>query len=89
MSKNHKKSTNKLKTNNDNSAGSKPKMGNISKITGKNALAIIDPTEVYPVRITVTVNIPMQMGTVWGNRAIIITARVATPFPPLNSANTG
>ena len=55
-------------------------------ITGRETLAMIEPTETYPVNINVIVNAKMHRGNAKGNIATSIPPKVPTPFPPLNLA---
>ena len=79
--------TNREKTSNEREGGDIDETtGSINKKTGSDADASMDPTETYPVIISVSANTKRQRGSAMGNSAISIPPKVPTPLPPLNPA---
>jgi len=57
--------------------------------TGNARLAKIELSETKRVRYNTSIKTPPQLKAVHGETAIINPNKVATPFPPLNSAQIG
>ena len=64
-------------------------IGNNHKQPEKTTAALIDPKETYCVEIKTAKKTSRQIAAAKGCKPTITPNEVATPFPPLNPANTG